>query len=135
PRIVATAAHCLVDKIRGGYMAPDDLHFVAGWDRGEYLFHSTAVEIHPAPGYKPLQKPTVSTVANDWALIVLGDDPIPVTGVIRPTAYTEDIFWKLREVKTVFTQAGYSGDRGHVLTAHPDCLMLGFTKGLRVAEH
>lgn len=134
-RIVATAAHCIVNKNTGGYMSPDSLHFVAGWDRGEYNFHSIATELHPAPKHDPLQPPTLSMVANDWALIVLEKDPVPVTGIIRPVPYTEDIFWKLREAKTVFTQAGYSGDRGQVLTAHPDCLMLGFTKGRPIAEH
>ena len=116
-------------------MPPESLHFVAGWDRGEYIFHSVAAEIHPAPGHDPLRKSTVHAVVYDWALIVLEDDPSPTTGIVRPAAYTEDIFWKLRKAKTVFTQAGYSGDRGQVLTAHPACLMLGFTKGLKIAEY
>lgn len=135
PKIVVTSAHCLIDRNTGGYMAPDKLHFVAGWDRGEYIFHSIASEIHPAPGHDPLRKSTVRAVVYDWALIVLEEDPSPTTGIVRPAPYTEDIFWKLRKAKTVFTQAGYSGDRGQVLTAHPACLMLGFTKGLKVAEH
>lgn len=135
PRIVVTSAHCLVNKLSGGLMAPDDLHFVAGWDRGEYTFHSIATELHPSPKYDPLAPPTLRMVVNDWALIVLEKDPSPTTGILKPARYTDDIFWKLREKKTVFTQAGYSGDRGQILTAHPNCLMLGFTKGLNIAEH
>ena len=135
PRIVVTAAHCLINKNTGGYMPPDSLHFVAGWDRGEYLFHSVAAELHVAPGHDPKRKSTVSAVVYDWALIVLEKDPVPITGLLRPAAYTEDLFWKLRAAKTIFTQAGYSGDRGQVLTAHPNCKMWGFTKGLAVAEH
>ena len=135
PRIVVTSAHCLVHKATGTFMPPDKLHFVAGWDRGEYIFHSLAQEIHAAPKYDPLAPPTLRVVVHDWALIVLEKDPSPVTGVLKPVPYTDDIFWKLREKNTVFTQAGYSGDRGQVLTAHPKCLMLGFTKGLKVAEH
>ncbi len=135
PRIIVTSAHCLINRTTGGYMDPGSLHFVAGWDRGEYIFHSVAREIHPAPGHDPLRKSTLSAVVFDWALIVLEEDPSPTTGIIRPAAYTEEIFWKLRKAKTVFTQAGYSGDRGQVLTAHPDCLMLGFTKGRKIAEH
>jgi protease YdgD len=135
PWIIVTSAHCVVDRYKGGYMAPEDLHFVAGWDRGEYLFHATAREIHPAPGHDPLRPATLKAVVYDWALIVLEKDPVPVTGLIRPTMYTEKIFWELRKAKTVFTQAGYSGDRGEVLTAHPNCSMWGFTKGLAVAEH
>lgn len=134
-RIVVTAAHCLADKLTGGFMAADKLHFVAGWDRGEYIFHSIATELVPSPNYKPSSNPTLSLVVNDWALIVLEEDPVPVTGIIRPVPYTEKIFWTLREAKTIFTQAGYSGDRGQVLTAHPDCLMTGFTKGRNIAEH
>lgn len=135
PRIVVTSAHCLVNKFTGGLMAPEDLHFVAGWDRGEYTFHSTATELHPSPKYDPMLPPTLRVVVNDWALIVLEKDPSPTTGILKPAPYTDDIFWKLREKNTVFTQAGYSGDRGQILTAHPNCLMLGFTKGLNIAEH
>lgn len=135
PRIVVTSAHCLVHKASGGFMAPEDLHFVAGWDRGEYIFHSTAVALHAAPKYDPIARPTLRVVVHDWALIVLEKDPSPVTGILEPAPYTDDIFWKLREKNTVFTQAGYSGDRGQILTAHPKCLMLGFTKGLNIAEH
>lgn len=135
PRIVATAAHCLVNKLSGGFMPPEDLHFVAGWDRGEYLFHSVAAEIHAAPGYDPLRPPTISGVVHDWALIVLETDPVPVTGLVRPAMYTEALMRKLRETNTLYTQAGYSGDRGQVLTAHPDCKMWGFTKGFQVLEH
>ncbi|MCK5777360.1 MAG: trypsin-like serine protease [Rhodospirillales bacterium] len=135
PRIIVTSAHCVANRYTGGLMPPEDLHFVAGWDRGEYIFHSVASEIHTAPGYDPNRKATVSAVVYDWALIVLEKDPSPVTGIVRPAPYTEKIFWDLRNKKTVFTQAGYSGDRGQVLTADPDCKMWGFTKGLLVAEH
>lgn len=135
PRIVVTSAHCLVNKATGGFMAPDKLHFVAGWDRGEYIFHSLAQEIHAAPKYDPIAPATLRMVVHDWALIVLEKDPSPMTGILKPVPYTDDIFWKLREKNTVFTQAGYSGDRGQVLTAHPKCLMLGFTKGRNIAEH
>lgn len=135
PRIVATAAHCVVDKLTGGYMVPDKLHFVAGWDRGDYIFHSVALEIHPAPGYVPGARPTTRTVVNDWALVVLAEDPSPMTGVIEPVPYDMDVLMKLKGAKTVFVQAGYSGDKGQVLTSDENCKMYGFTKGLKLAEH
>lgn len=135
PRIIVTSAHCLVNRRAGGLMPPDSLHFVAGWDRGEHIFHSIATEIHPAPGFDPNRRSTISAVVYDWALIVLEEDPSPTTGILSPALYNEDVFWKLRKAETLFTQAGYSGDRGHVLTAHPGCKMWGFTKGLMVAEH
>lgn len=135
PRIIVTSAHCVIDRYAGGYMAPDKLHFVAGWDRGEYIFHSIAEEIHPAPGHDPMRPATLSAVVFDWALIVLEADPSPTTGILRPALYTEKIFWDLRKTKTIYTQAGYSGDRGQVLTAHPDCKLWGFTKGRQIVEH
>jgi len=135
PRIVATAAHCVVNRLIGGYMPPDSLHFVAGWDRGDYIFHSIAAEIHPAPGHVPGTRPTTKSIVNDWALVVLVDDPAPVTGIIQPTPYTDDVFRKLRKADTIFIQAGYSGDKGQVLTAHQGCPMWGFTKGRQLAEH
>ena len=102
---------------------------------GEVIAEAGVAGYATAPGYDPNRKATVSAVVYDWALIVLEKDPSPVTGIVRPAPYTEKIFWDLRNKKTVFTQAGYSGDRGQVLTADPDCKMWGFTKGLLVAEH
>lgn len=135
PKLVLTAAHCLWDKRQWTFMAVDKIHFVAGWQRGEFNFHAIAVAVHIAPGYDPEEAGGMRNLVHDWALVELETDPVPTTGVITPVPYTEKIFWAHRKQKTVFIQAGYSGDRGQVLTGHVGCPMWGFVKGLALAIH
>ena len=45
PRQVLTAAHCLYDKRTGRRVKPEDLHFLAGYRRGEFLAHSAALSV------------------------------------------------------------------------------------------
>ena len=40
PRHVLTAAHCLYDFVEGRWLAESKLHFVAGYQRDQYLIHS-----------------------------------------------------------------------------------------------
>lgn len=135
PKLVLTAAHCVWDPLRGRLMALDGLHFVAGWERGDYVFHSIAAKIYISPRWNPDREHELANEAYDWALIELEKDPVPVTGQIPLGHYDRKSFWTYRKAKTVFVQAGYSGDRGQVLTVDPHCPMWGFAKGIDIAVH
>ena len=135
PYLVLTAAHCLWDRRNWGPMAPDKIHFVAGWQRGEYIFHSLAKTVHLAPRWKAEKANTLGGAQHDWAIIELEKDPSPTTGVIKVAPYNRKNFWDYRKAKVEFTQGGYSGDRGHVLTMHQNCPMWSFTKGAYLAIH
>lgn len=135
PKLVLTAAHCVWHKGLGDVMPLDDLHFVAGWDRGEYVFHSTAAKIHVSPTWDPLNAGRLSNAAHDWAVVELKEDPVPTTGQVALGRFDRQSFWDYRKAKTVFTQAGYSGDRGQVLTVHEGCPMWGFVDGIEMAIH
>ncbi len=112
PNLILTAAHCLYNKRTRRYLPPQSLHFVAGWDKGGYLFHTKASEILPSPDFQP-GRPTLANLANDWAVVRLASDPVPVTGAIEINA--EFL------VHGPVVQAGYSQDRKHVLTVHQGC--------------
>lgn len=135
PKLVLTAAHCVWHRGLGAIMPLDDIHFVAGWDRGDYVFHSTAAEVHLSPDWDPMRTGRLANAAHDWAVIVLQQDPAPETGVVPLGTYDRKTFWAYRKADTVFSQAGYSGDRGQVLTVHEDCPMWGFVDGLTMAIH
>src|SRR3954470_7676176 len=53
PRQVLTAAHCLFNTTTQRWALPDEVHFVAGYQRGKYAGHSKAVRFKIAPGYNP----------------------------------------------------------------------------------
>lgn len=135
PDLVLTAAHCVWDRLRQRVMPVDDLHFVAGWERGDYVFHSTAAKVHMSPRWNPELAGRLDNEAHDWALIELKKDPVPVTGQIPLGRYDRKSFWQYRKSKTVFVQAGYAADRGQVLTVDPHCPMWGFAKGIEIAVH
>jgi len=88
PKLVLTAAHCLWNKRTRKYLPAVSLHFVAGWQKGEYLFHSKAAQVHTDPDYDPAKPTAIASFARDWALVRLVDDPSPVTGVVEPRALT-----------------------------------------------
>jgi len=130
PKLVLTAAHCLWNKRTRKYLPAMSLHFVAGWQKGEYLFHTKAVAVRTAPKYEP-QKPTaITSFANDWALVTLADDPSPVTGAVEPRALSGSEYSQKGAAAGPFVQAGYSADKRHVLTAHNGCPIWGRVTGL-----
>jgi len=79
PRTVLTAAHCVVDRRTRAIVAPDRVHFLAGFRIGAYAAHGRAIEIRLDPRYDRVSDRS----ENDVAVIVLA---APVTGDIRPFA-------------------------------------------------
>lgn len=135
PNRVLTAAHCLWNKRTRAYLPPQSLHFVAGWSKGEYLFHSKIAAIHPSKKYKPLAAKTLAVFTHDWAIVYLVDDPTPVTGQITPKDFAPGTFQARQSIGGPYAQAGYSADKRHVLTAHKNCAIRGIDKKLRIALH
>jgi len=135
PKRLLTAAHCLWNKRTRSYLPPQTLHFVAGYNKGDYLFHSRVAAIHPAPGYQPLAAKSLAQFSHDWALIDLVNDPVPVTGRIALAKGALNGFQKPSAKAGPYIQAGYSADRRHVLTAHVGCPMFGIERKRKLAIH
>lgn len=114
PRHVLTAAHCLFDKVRQVWVHPTSVHFVAGYERGNYKAHSPAISYERGTGFALRNPPQLESAAQDWAVIELaapiGLEPIKVRmeGEAGPRSAN-------------IVHAGYRGDRSHVLTIQRDC--------------
>jgi protease YdgD len=110
PRQVLTAAHCLYDKRTGRQVKPEDLHFLAGYRRGEFLAHSAALSVVVPDGYSY----GTGTVRADWAIVVLEKavpiKPVPIRAQEPPAG-------------AVLMRAGYSQDRAHLLSIHNGCAL------------
>jgi protease YdgD len=103
--LILTARHCLSGLGSGSWADPAAVHFLAGYSRGQYKAHRTA------SGYIPLgDEATLVRLSSpiDLPVVAIYDGPRPKAGV-------------------AIAQAGYSGDRGHVLTVDPTCHYLGLT--------
>lgn len=119
PRLVATAAHCLWNQASGRPMLPEALHFVAGWDRGDFLAASGVVGVTLAPGWRfaGMAHYGPDQAADDWALLTLAR---PVGDEVGWVAPGDGVAAGTR----VFA-VGYGHDRKHVPTAHVGCHLLG----------
>lgn len=117
PDLVLTADHCLYHDRTGRLMAPNRLHFLAGYRRGEYRAHARGRRYVRAPG-APEQRTGTTAVAADWAIIVLDKPvagrPIPVRR-LRPEERPD------MGAGALLSTAGYGRDRPHLLSLDDGC--------------
>jgi protease YdgD len=127
PHHVLTAAHCLFDR-GGRRIVPSDIHFVAGYQRGNYLAHSVARALVVPQGYRPDAAMRVDVLAEDWAVVVLREPidirPVPVWAVDRVPSAGDRL-----------VRAGYGRDRAHLLSVHEGCGIAGRSGGDRLLLH
>jgi protease YdgD len=128
PRLVLTAAHCVIDPATNATFRLQHIHFVAGVFRDQSLGHSTAacVRFPPHFSYKkhdrllpdlPFFRATMEDFKLDLALIVLAGDipevqPLKIDFGSQPT----------RGLKV--SHASYSADRRFILSVHDGCEVL-----------
>ncbi|MDH5750584.1 MAG: trypsin-like serine protease, partial [Rhodospirillales bacterium] len=138
PRLVLTAAHCLWNRETRNFMPAQGLHFVAGYQRGTYIAHSSALEVHLAPDYIYRGKTgKISRSRDDWAVLVLAKDLGAIAGYLGVAPVTAAMFPNGPGGKTriVTVQAGYSRDLQHVLSSHLNCDLLGFLPNVELIAH
>jgi len=130
PQLVLTAAHCVYDDRRRRWMSPRMIHFVAGYHRDRYAAHSVGAVLRVPDGYRPgARNPAdIDTLGRDWALLELA----------RPVA-VEPIPWRVAAAGEAdglrVLLAGYRRDWAHVLSADPDCRLIGSRAGADLLLH
>jgi protease YdgD len=133
PDVVLTAAHCLYDRRTHRRIAAKDIHFVAGYRRGEFLAHSVAREILGAETLRFTDRGGTENPGDDWALLRLAQPmttkPIPVR---RLEARTESDGGGAENSLMV---AGYNQDRPHLLSLHQGCAIVDRLSADRVLVH
>ena len=104
PDLALTARHC-VGGLRGEeWVAPELVHFLPGYARGGYLEHRQAL------GFLPV---------GTEAVLVRLDAPVEIAPIPVAGHGTQP--------GTALFEAGYSSDKGHVLTVDPACRFLGWS--------
>lgn len=117
PRLVVTAAHCLWNRKTRRPMPAQSLHFVAGYDRGQYLMAVGVVETLIPDQWRFDAPYTGAMVATDWALLVLDQDLGGQVGWVG----LGDNPQPGQRVVTV----GYGQDKAHIPMAHVGCRIQG----------
>lgn len=108
PNVVLTAAHC-TDGLEVHPTEDKPLHFIAGWNRGNYAAHRLVDEIARNPAYRS-DRSGVAHVVTDMALLRLKS---PIEDVApMPLGHPNG---------TAPYFAGYRHDRRHAITLYSDC--------------
>ena len=114
PDLVLTAAHCIVNARTGQPFPVSEIHFVAGWYKGEKTGHRRAKALAIHPNYLANKKTSVADLGADIALIRLASAMKPAEAqpfsVVQPPLPGEGL-----------TLVNYRRDRPHALTYQPDC--------------
>lgn len=132
PRQVLTAAHCLYNLGTGRWVLPQELHFVAGYQRGRYAAHSVAARFTVAPGYDPKHRTDLTEMARDWAIIQLAE-PLGVKPIPLSTRSLSDVMAAAKSGE--MSVAGYAADHGEQLMRDKGCQLLGEATDFKLLVH
>jgi protease YdgD len=123
---VLTAAHCLFNRRTGRFLPPRSLHFLLGYQRGEYKVHALVVGYTIGPGYDPARE--LSTISSDWTVLKL-TEPLPAQ--IQPLPIVERI--PTADVRLMI--GSYAQGRPHVMTADNNCHLVDIPPGSTLLVH
>lgn len=113
PRLVVTAAHCLMKPSSGKPEPAKNIHFLAGLRRGEFVAHARAACVHFLTGHREnLARPFVRA-DRDVAVIVLEKDvAVSPAPIIRSPSLGK---------KPALVHASHPRDRPYLLSADMGC--------------
>lgn len=134
--LLMTAAHCLWNARLGRWFVADDLHYVAGYQQSEWVFHSRVETAQPAAAfdYDNTDNPMQRTAA-DWAILSL-KEPV-IDAVARLPVARGNLAWLKGHIalKTAILIPGYGRGRQHIMSVPKDCHLLGYDAALRLLAH
>ncbi|MXN66302.1 trypsin-like serine protease [Stappia sp. GBMRC 2046] len=133
-RFVLTSAHCLYVGPYIGWVDPEDLHFLAGYQRGGYSAHSTGAKIY-LPDEDGETRPFDYDPGDDWAIVELSDAIGAEVGYLGLSALDESELENALARGGRIVVAGYPHVREHVLSVDEDCGMTGFLNDNRLFAH
>ena len=122
PRLVLSRAHCLHYGVEGRWRAPNELHFVAGYQRDAYVIHAGVAGYEVAPVFTRGAANSLAKMAGDWALVAL-DAPIGLrAGWLALQRLDPGTRARLTLGEGLALQAGYRRGWAHSLTVKLGCL-------------
>jgi V8-like Glu-specific endopeptidase len=121
PRHVMTAAHCLYDFTEGRWRGANELHFVAGYQRDQFLIHSKVTGYEASGRFDVAVRRNTNNAIHDWALLTLQDPIGHMAGWLGLMALNSVTLETLVSGQRQILQAGYRSGRAHAMTANPGC--------------
>ncbi|RVU33846.1 trypsin-like serine protease [Hwanghaeella grinnelliae] len=134
-RVVITAAHCLYRMDIKQWAKPSAVHFVAGYQRGEYEAHSLASDLIISPGFDPAKWAHSDNYPNDWAVIILAQPIGLKVGYLGLLAMTDAQLQTFRKQNRKFALTGYPRDRAHAISIDDECVVESFFSDIDLISH
>ncbi len=130
PRHVMTAAHCLYNGVEGRWLGSNELHFIAGYQRDQFIIHSGVVSYERSTRFDARAGPSATSAPDDWAILTLEQAIGHAAGWLGLMAPDSASLKTLLSGNHQLMQAGYRRGRSHAMTANPGCRILGrFAEG------
>jgi len=120
PRLVLTAAHCLVAPRTTNLVQPRSVHFMLGYERGGRTGEARVTSYQLGEGFHA--GPDIPPGA-DWAVLVLDRD-------VATREFTLPLMPGVPPLRTPLMLGGYQQDRPELLLADTNCRALGVMRGL-----
>ncbi len=120
-RHVLTAAHCIYDAKTGRWLAPQELHFIAGYQFDEYKIHSKIKSYKKSSGYKPKNEASARNTETDWALLELTDPIGKQTGWLKLSALDSAVRKRINNKQSVLISSGYRAGAPNAQTVDFNC--------------
>lgn len=125
---VLTAAHCLYNKKRKRWLSPQEIHFVAGYQRGNFVAHSKALDYDVSSFHNTGSDNYRFFPRYDWAVISLENPIGRIAGFIE-IDQTKQLAVQLATI------AGYPSIRPFVLSSQKDCKIETITSVTDILFH
>lgn len=130
PKTVLTVAHCLWNAYTQEWYPAKQIHFVAGYHRGEFEGHSTVSSFKAKGEFDGRGEINLDTAHTDWAVMQLSNDLGSKLGYMKVNTDPS----RVRNGDKI-TLAGYRRDRPEVLTAQTNCQLTAVKMQGRVFDH
>ncbi len=125
-KIALTAAHCTFDKRMKRWVKASEIHFLAGYDRGNMAGHSIVEKVIRSDKFDIDNFNDFKNLPHDWAILILkkpiGNDIGYLDwGYLDGQAFSSKNYHKILKNSPKLTLAGYPQDRGQVLSIDTGC--------------
>ncbi len=133
--IVITAAHCLINKKTNKRIAPELIHFSAGYQKGKSMAHTTAIRVFQDDDFSLKDGVVKEAIQKDWAILQLKDPIGLITGYLGWAVFSQQALNKVINPKGKVMLAGYPRDREHVLSLDIKCKLSMDATDLSLIRH
>jgi len=121
PQLVLTQAQCLYSKREGRWWQPQELHFIAAYQRDRFLADSKIAGFTPAPGYTPAAGANLANLTNNWAILKLAEPIGLKTGWLGLQWRDPGLDAREARGEAVTLRAGYRFDWPHAVSLYFGC--------------